>query len=82
MELTIPTNEITQIIDRIVDERLSTTTRDDRWLNKTNAAEYLDVSRPTLNKWIKKYQIPYSMIDGIRRYSKDDLDKFMEEHKR
>lgn len=82
MELTIPTNEITQIIDRIVDERLSTTNRDDRWLNKTNAAEYLDVSRPTLNKWIKKYQIPYSMIDGIRRYSKDDLDKFMEEHKR
>ena len=52
------------------------------WFNKTDAAIYLDVSRPTLDQWIKNYKIPYSMIDGIRRFSRTDLDKFMEEHKK
>ncbi|MBD5431673.1 MAG: helix-turn-helix domain-containing protein [Lactobacillus sp.] len=52
------------------------------WFNKTNAATYLGVSRPTLDQWIKNYKIPYSVIDGIKRFSKADLDDFMEEHKK
>lgn len=52
------------------------------WFNKTNAATYLGVSIPTFNAWLKKYQIPYTMIDGIIRFGKSDLDKFMEERKR
>ena len=50
--------------------------------NKTKASVYLGISRTTFDVWLKKYQIPYTMIDGIRRYAKKDLDKFMEEHKR
>lgn len=52
------------------------------YFNKTNTAVYLGISRGTLNAWLKKYHIPYTMVDGIRRFSKKDLDKFMEEHKR
>ena len=49
---------------------------------KSKASVYLGISRTTFDVWLKKYQIPYTMIDGIRRYAKKDLDKFMEEHKR
>lgn len=52
------------------------------WFNKTNAAIYLGVSYPVLTKWIEKYEIPYSSIDGIKRFGKKDLDKFMKEHER
>ncbi|MBD0888688.1 hypothetical protein CBF85_05945 [Lactobacillus taiwanensis] len=52
------------------------------YFNKTKASVYLGISRTTFDVWLKKYQIPYTMIDGIRRYAKKDLDKFMEEHKR
>ncbi len=52
------------------------------YFNKTKAAIYLGISRSTLDVWIKKYQIPYTMIDGIRRYAKTDLDEFMKEHRK
>lgn len=52
------------------------------YFNKTKAAIYLGISRSTLDVWIKKYQIPYTMIDGIRRYAKKDLDEFMKEHRK
>ncbi|WP_276804765.1 helix-turn-helix domain-containing protein [Lactobacillus hominis] len=52
------------------------------WFNKTNAATYLGVSIPTLNAWFKKYNIPYTSIDGIVRFAKKDLDNFMEGHKK
>lgn len=52
------------------------------FFNKTNAAIYLGVSLPTFNNWIKKYQIPYVSIDGIRRFAKKDLDKFMDTHRK
>lgn len=51
------------------------------WFNKTNAARYLGISIPTFNRWIKKYNIPYTSIDGVKRYGKEDLDNFMREHK-
>lgn len=51
------------------------------WYNATNAAKYLGVDRTTFYRWKKRYCIPFSMIDGVIRYGKKDLDKFMEEHK-
>lgn len=52
------------------------------FFNKTNAAIYLGISLPTFNCWIEKYQIPYVSVDGIRRFAKNDLDKFMEKHRK
>lgn len=50
------------------------------WFNVTEAAYYLNISRPTFYKWSK--DIPHALVDGIRRWSKEDLDKFMNDHKR
>lgn len=47
------------------------------YFNKKEAAQYLGKSIPTLNKWIKKYDIPTSIVDGQVIFSKANLDKFM-----
>ena len=52
------------------------------YFNKTNAAIYLGVSNPTFAKWIAKYNIPYTSVDGVRRFDKCDLDEFMKKHKK
>ena len=52
------------------------------YFNKTNAAIYLGVSSPTFAKWIAKYNIPYTSVDGVRRFDKSDLDEFMKKHKK
>ena len=45
------------------------------FFNKTNAAIYLGISAPTLDKWIKEYRLPFISVDGVRRFTKEDLDK-------
>lgn len=52
------------------------------YFNKKNAAIYLGVSFPTLAKWVTKYNIPYTSVDGVRRFDKSDLDEFMKKHKK
>lgn len=52
------------------------------YLNKTETAKYLHISPKTLLDWEKKFtDLPTIEVDGIKRYRKQDLDKFMEKHK-
>lgn len=56
--------------------------RSSPYLNKTEASKYLHISSATLIKWEKKFNdLPTIEIEGIKRYRKEDLDKFMEQHK-
>lgn len=55
--------------------------RDNQWpeyLNKGQACKYLGVSYNTLQKWTSEKIIPYKKIGGVYRFSRNDLDKFME----
>lgn len=52
------------------------------YMNKAEAIKYLHISRPTFNTWEKNgITIPTIEIDGLRRYKRSDLDKFMDQHK-
>ncbi|MSP12815.1 MAG: DNA-binding protein [Chloroflexi bacterium] len=46
------------------------------WLNVSEAAELLGVSRPTIYKLMDKGLLPYQKIKGIqgRRIKRDDLE--------
>lgn len=82
MQLTIDDGLLEQSVKKVMlQHNFFQTKRGNRWFNKTNAAKYLNVSIPTFNLWLKKYQIPFSTIDGIHRFSGKDLDQFMENHK-
>lgn len=52
------------------------------YMTKTETAKYLHVSPKTLNDWEKSYKdIPVIVIEGVRRYNRTDLDKWMSKHK-
>lgn len=48
------------------------------YMNQRLAAKYLHVAPATLIKWEKKYKdFPVIVLDGIKRYKKASLDKWM-----
>lgn len=52
------------------------------YMNKTETARYLHISPATLIDWEKSYEdIPVIEIEGVKRYKRTDLDKWMEQHK-
>lgn len=53
-----------------------------KYLNKTQAAKYLNVSYNTMvNKYIPQ-GLKMSIIDGVVRISKEECDRFMKEHQK
>lgn len=48
-------------------------------MNKTQTCEYLHVSHNTLNKFIKN-GLPEIKCDGVTRYSRIEIDKWMSQH--
>lgn len=51
-----------------------------QYYNKTESASFLGVSLTTFKKW--SVDIPTVVVDGQVLYDKDDLIKFMEEHRK
>lgn len=52
------------------------------WLNKTNAAKYLNISRTTFLSWRQKDYIPSAIVNGTERFYKADLDEYMKKHRK
>lgn len=51
--------------------------RDTAALNKTKAAEYLGISRPTLNKLVKAGELSTVDVAGVERLRVRDLDAYL-----
>ena len=48
-----------------------------KYLNKKQACHYLNVSYNTLNKFKADEDFPCSVVGGVVRYNRDELDKYM-----
>ena len=57
--------------------------RGDRLLTTEETADYLNVSRRTLSRWLREGIGPPSikLPSGARRYRKADLDRWIAEHR-
>lgn len=51
---------------------------DSRWYTVVEAAEYLDVSQPTIFRWMKQGSISFNKIGKSTRFSKVNLDAVIE----
>lgn len=49
------------------------------YMTQKEACKYLHVAPSTFNRWIRNYKIPVVQIEGVKRYKKDSLDRFMEQ---
>lgn len=48
------------------------------WMNMTEAAKYLGISRRTIYRWIDKGIIKvYEIGPGVKRIKKEDLDRIL-----
>lgn len=47
------------------------------YMTKQEASKYLHISPVTFNKWQQVYNIPVIEIEGVKRYKRTQLDKFM-----
>lgn len=67
--------EIIVLISGVFDELKNKAGGDKEWMRKRDACEYLEVSNNTFTKF-EAMGLKCTMISGIRRYKKSDLDKF------
>lgn len=47
------------------------------YMDKQQCAAYLNISISTFNAWLKKENIPFTLIGGSYRFKKSEIDKFM-----
>ena len=50
------------------------------WLDVKGVCEWLGISRATLYKW-RKLGLPYSSIEGMNVYNKEQVNQWLLEHK-
>ncbi|EFJ69841.1 transcriptional regulator, Fis family [Lactobacillus paragasseri JV-V03] len=68
MQVSIPE----RVIERAIQQQ---------YFNKTEAANFLGISKSTFRIWLTKFDFKPISIDGQLLYDKEVLKKFMEEHK-
>lgn len=75
----VNTDIISEIVSIIQNEMEKYSFNQSRWLSLQEAAQYAGVSYNTFVKW-RLMGIRVCEIDGIKRVSKDEIDRFLEEH--
>lgn len=50
------------------------------WLTNKQVCEWLTISKTTLYKW-RKLGLPYSSIEGMNVYNKEQVNQWLLEHK-
>ncbi|HET6255143.1 MAG TPA: helix-turn-helix domain-containing protein [Puia sp.] len=54
--------------------------QDANWITRKEAAGYLNISLPTLDKYTRQYDIPVCRVGRQKRYKKTALDQVMAKH--
>ena len=79
--INIPDDQLLDAVESIFKKYGLTESQDTSWMNQTNARKYLNISKATFYRWEKAGKIPYSLIEGVKRYSKKELNQVMNEHR-
>jgi len=53
-----------------------------RFLNVKEIAEYLCVKEDTIRKWIRLRKIPHCKINGLIRFEKVKIDRWLQKNER
>lgn len=58
-------------------ETLSSNSKYGEYMDKGQVSAYLNISRSTFDKWLRNYDVPYTLIGGTYRFKRSEIDKFM-----
>lgn len=80
VQVEIPKEDLAKAVREILAENGISFLQESEWVNATDAMKYLGISRKKFYDCLNKGLIPYSMIDGVKRYSKTELTKAMKKN--
>jgi excisionase family DNA binding protein len=58
-------------------QKISSNSKYDEYMGKSQCSAYLNISRSTFDKWLRNYDVPYTLIGGTYRFKRSEIDKFM-----
>ncbi|MEK5078037.1 helix-turn-helix domain-containing protein [Solibacillus sp. FSL W7-1436] len=69
--------DLVDLVEKMIVVTLQKEKKEKEWMNLGEAANYLGVSRNTLNKLIANQDIELYAVEGIKRVSRTQIDEFL-----
>lgn len=72
--------QLQESVVKVVSDTVETLSRNSKYgeyMDKSQCSAYLNISRSTFDKWLRNYDVPYTLIGGTYRFKRSEIDKFM-----
>ena len=76
-DINIDESEAREMLQKAIDERVEELASERYWLTYKQLAEYLNLSKPTIDDLLIKNGMPYFRVGSTYRFKKSDVDNFM-----
>ncbi|UXR53399.1 helix-turn-helix domain-containing protein [Staphylococcus simulans] len=74
----IDENEARDMLQKAIDERIEELAHDKYFMTYKELADYLNLSKPTIEDLLIKNGLRYYMVGATYRFKKSDVDEFMD----
>ena len=75
--INIDESEARQMLQEAIDERVEELAKEKYFMTYKELAEYLNLSKPTIDELLIKNGLPYYKVGSTYRFKKSDVDNFM-----
>ncbi|PTI34567.1 excisionase [Mammaliicoccus vitulinus] len=75
--ININEDEAREMLQQAINERVEELASERYWLTYKQLAEYLNLSKPTIDDLLIKNGMPYFKVGSTYRFKKSDVDNFM-----
>lgn len=75
--INIDESEAREMLQKSIDERIEELAKEKYFMTYKELAEYLNLSKPTIDELLIKNGMPYFRVGSTYRFKKSDVDNFM-----
>ncbi len=76
--INIDESEAREMLQKAIDERVEELAKEKYFMTYKELAEYLNLSKPTIDDLLIKNGMPYFRVGSTYRFKKSDVDNFMD----
>ena len=77
-DINIDESEAREMLQKAIDERVEELAKEKYFMTYKELAEYLNLSKPTIDELLIKNGMPYFRVGSTYRFKKSDVDNFMD----
>ena len=75
--INIDESEAREMLQKAIDDRIEELAKEKYFMTYKELAEYLNLSKPTIDELLIKNGMPYFRVGSTYRFKKSDVDVFM-----